>query len=106
MILRMQETSLMTLKENKHKADAWEMNYKSNNIMEADVKQDIRYAIHAYGHLISMFQEVSGEQFSQMIANTYDCSNARNQYFCDIVRKNILTIRRQRAIFLYTLALN
>ena len=53
----------MTLKENKHKADAWEMNYKSNNIMEADVKQDIRYAIHAYGHLISMFQEVSGEQF-------------------------------------------
>lgn len=74
--------------------------------MEADVKQDIKYAIHAYGHLISMFQEVSGEQFSQMIANTYDCSNVRNQYFCDIVRKNILTIRRQGSMFLYTLALN
>ena len=74
--------------------------------MEADVKQDIKYAIHAYGYLISMFQEVSGEQFSQMIASTYDCSNARNQYFCDIVRKNILTIRRQGTIFLYTLALN
>ena len=74
--------------------------------MEADVKQDIKYAIFAYGHLISMFQEVSGEQFSQMIANTYDCKNARNQYFCDIVRKNILTIRRQGTIFLYTLALN
>lgn len=78
----------------------------TNNIMEADVKQDIKYAIHAYGYLISMFQEVSGEQFSQMIANTYDCSNARNQYFCDIVRKNILTIRRQGTMFLYTLALN
>ena len=74
--------------------------------MEADVKQDIKYAIFAYGHLISMFQEVSGEQFSQMIANTYDCKNARNRYFCDIVRKNILTIRRQGTIFLYTLPLN
>ena len=74
--------------------------------MEADVKQDIMYAIHAYGHLISIFQEVSGEQFSQMIATTYDCSNARNKYFCDIVRKNILTIRTQGAIFLYTLSLN
>lgn len=74
--------------------------------MEADVKQDIMYAIHAYGHLISIFQEVSGEQFSQMIATTYDCNNARNKYFCDIVRKNILTIRRQGAIFLYTLSLN
>ena len=74
--------------------------------MEADVKQDIKYAIFAYGHLISMFQEVSGEQFSQMIANTYDCKNARNQYFCDIVRKNTLTIRRQGTIFLYTLPLN
>lgn len=74
--------------------------------MEEDVKQDIKYAICAYGYLISMFQEVSGEQFSQMIANTYDYNNARNQYFCDIVRKNILTIKRQRAIFLYTLALN
>ena len=74
--------------------------------MEADVKQDIKYAIHAYGHLISMFQEVSGEQFSQMITNTYDCSNVRNQYFCDIIRKNVSTIRRQGAIFLYTLTLN
>ena len=74
--------------------------------MEADVKQDIKYAIFAYGHLISMFQEVSGEQFSQMIANTYDCSNARNEYFRDIIRKNVLTIRRQGAIFLYTLTLN
>ena len=74
--------------------------------MEADVKQDIKHAIFAYGHLISMFQEVSGEQFSQMIANTYDCKNARNRYFCDIVRKNILTIRRQGTIFLYTLPLN
>ena len=74
--------------------------------MEADVKQDIKYAIFAYGHLISMFQEVSGEQFSQMITNTYDCSNTRNQYFSDIIRKNVLTIRRQGAIFLYTLTLN
>ena len=74
--------------------------------MEADVKQNIKYAIFAYGHLISMFQEVSGEQFSKMIAKTYDCSNARNQYFCDIVRKNISTIRRQGTIFLYTLTLN
>ena len=74
--------------------------------MKKDVKQDIKYAICVYGYLISMFQEVSGEQFSQMIANTYDCSNARNQYFCDIIRKNVLTIRRQGAIFLYTLTLN
>ena len=74
--------------------------------MEEDVKQDIKYAICAYGHLISIFQEVSGNQFSQMIANTYDCNNARNQYFCDIIRKNVLTIRRQGAMFLYTLALD
>ena len=74
--------------------------------MKEDVKQDIKYAIYAYGHLISIFQEVSGEQFSQMIASTYDCNNVRNQYFGDIVRKNILTIRRQGATVLYTLALN
>ena len=74
--------------------------------MKEDVKQDIKHAIYVYGHLISMFQEVSGEQFSQMIANTYDCSNARNQYFCDIIRKNVLTIRRQQAIVLYALAQN
>ena len=74
--------------------------------MKEGVKQDINYAICAYGHLISMFQEVSGEQFSQMIANTYDCKDARNKYFCDIIRKNVLTIRRQGAITLYTLALN
>ena len=74
--------------------------------MKEDVKQDIKYAIYAYGHLISIFQEVSGEQFSQMIASTYDCNNVRNQYFCDIIRKNILTIRRQGATVLYTLALN
>ena len=74
--------------------------------MEEEVKQDIKHAIGVYGHLISMFQEVSGEQFSQMITSTYDCNNARNQYFCDIIRKNVLTIRRQQAMFLYTLALN
>ena len=74
--------------------------------MEEDVKQDIKHAICVYGHLISMFQEVSGEQFSQMIASTYDCNNARNQYFRDIVRQNILTIRRQGRILSYTLALN
>ena len=53
--------------------------------MEANVKQEIRDAINAYGHLISIFQEVSGEQFSQMIANTYDCKDARNKYFCNIL---------------------
>ena len=74
--------------------------------MEENVKQNIKYAIFAYGHLISMFQEVSGEQFSQMIANTYDCNNTRNQYFCDIVKQNILTIRRQGRIFSYTIAQN
>ena len=74
--------------------------------MEADIKQEIRDAINAYGHLISIFQEVSGEQFSQMIANTYDCKDARNKYFCKVVRENILWIRREPTIFHYTMATN
>lgn len=74
--------------------------------MEADVKQEIRDAINAYGHLISIFQEVSGEQFSQMNANTYDCKDARNKYFCKVVRENILWIRREPTIFQYKMATN
>ena len=74
--------------------------------MEADVKQEIRDAINTYGHLISIFQEVSGEQFSQMIANTYDCKDARNKYFCKVIRENILWIRREPTIFQYTMATN
>lgn len=74
--------------------------------MEADMKQEIRYAIDTYGYLISIFQEVSGEQFSQMIANTYDCKDARNKYFCNIVKENILWIRREPTIFHYTIATN
>ncbi len=74
--------------------------------MEADVKQEIRDAINAYGHLISIFQEVSEEQFSQMIANTYDCKDARNKYFCKVVRENILWIRREPTIFQYKMATN
>ena len=74
--------------------------------MEADVKQEIRDAINAYGHLISIFQEVSEEQFAQMIANTYDCKDARNKYFCKVVRENILWIRREPTIFQYKMATN
>lgn len=74
--------------------------------MEADVKQEIRDAINAYGYLINIFQEVSGEQFSQMIANTYDCKDARNKYFCKVVRENILWIRREPTIFQYKMATN
>ena len=71
--------------------------------MEAKIKEEIKCAIHSYGHLINLFQEVNGEQFSEMIKKVYDCNEERNSYFCNLIRHNILKISRQPILYFYTL---
>lgn len=74
--------------------------------MKASIEEEIKYAINTYGHLLNLFDEVSGEQFSQMIHNVYDCTNERNKYICNLVKENILKISRQPVLYFYTLKNN
>lgn len=54
---------------------------------------DITYVVYNYGHLVERKENLTGVEFSQRIAKTYDLNNPRNKQASEIA-KELINIER------------
>lgn len=64
--------------------------------MNPQEKEELRYIVAAYGHIIENGEELTAQQFAMLLGIYYDLGNPRNQYAYYFLKRIQATFTKDR----------